>query len=326
MIKQNSNGQNIKKPYFVYGTLKPGEIAHFQIKEFIEKSLPATLDSYALFVRDGAPVIFESKNWPLPVDGYLVWPYETQYNKFELQVKSYEGERLYSLQKIEVSCESKKIECVTHIGKNQGKSHEEPLSEPWSSKDDPIFSQAFPHLFSEIKKIINNEITVGPEISNWNYYNDITSKYLLLITFIERLAFLYCGESFTIPEEKNGNIYYNERIMKRITTLGNSEQFLHTYANLSGRGLLHHIKVYDSRDAKKSLSTKKPKEAMDAWYQVRSNLQHRGKSAYKDVEIVQDSLVSLANILCDLLPRFIPALDTSSSFRSNKIAEYIFIN
>ena len=65
---------------------------------------------------------------------------------------------------------------------------------------------------------------------------------------------------------------------------------------------------------------------MDAWYQVRSNLQHRGKSAYKDVEIVQDSLVSLANIMSDLLPRFIPALDTSSTFRSNNLAELIFIS
>lgn len=324
MIKQNTNGQNIKMPYFVYGTLKPEEIAHFQIKEFIERCLPATLDNYALFVRDGVPVIFECNNWK--VDGYLVWPYETKYSEFELQVNSYEGERLYSLQEIDVTCQSNKIKCLTHIGKNQGKSHAEPLFEPWSSKDDPIFSQAFPHLFAEIKKLINNESSDGPEISNWNYYNDIASKYLLLVTIIERLAFLYCGEFFTTPEEKNGKVYYNDRIMKRITTLGKSEQFLHTYENLSGRGVLHHINVYDSRDANKSLSTKKPKEAMDAWYQVRSNLQHRGKSAWKDVKIVQDSLVSLANIMSDLLPRFIPALDTSPTFRSKNLAELIFID
>jgi len=324
MIEQNKDSQNIKRPYFVYGTLKPTEIAHFQIEKFIKRCLPATLDNYALFVRDGAPVIFECNNWK--VDGYLVWPYETKYSEFELQVNSYEGERLYSLQEIIVTCQSNKIECLTHIGKNQGKSHAEPLRELWSSKDDPIFSEAFPHLFAEIKKLISSESYDGPEISNWNYYNDITSKYLLLVTIIERLAFLYCGESFTTPEEKNGKVYYNDRIMKRITTLGRSEQFLHTYANLSGRGVLHHINVYDSRDANKSLSTKKPKEAMDAWYQVRSNLQHRGKSAYKDVKIVQDSLVSLANIMSDLLPRFIPALDTSSTFRSNNLAELIFIS
>ena len=323
MIEQNYNCQNFKRPYFVYGTLKPAEIAHYQIEKFIERLLPATLDNYALFVRDGAPVIFKSKNWK--VDGFLVWPYETQYNDFELQVNSYEGERLYSLHKIEVSCQSKKIECLTHIGKNQGKSHAEPLFKPWSSKDDPIFSQAFPHLFAEIKKTINSESTAGPEISDWKYYNDITSKYLLLVTIIERLAFLYCGESFTTPEEKNGKVYYNDRIMKRITTLGKSEQFLHTYENLSNRGILHHIEVYDSRDANKSLSTKRPKEALDAWYQVRSNLQHRGKSAWKDVKIVQDSLISLANIISDLLPRFIPTLDTSSAFRSNNLAESIFV-
>lgn len=324
MIEQNINSQNLRMPYFVYGTLKPAEIAHFQIEKFIERFLPATLEDHALFVRDGAPVIFESKNWR--VGGYLVWPYESQYEEFKLQVNSYEGERLYALQKIEVTCQSNKIECLTHIGKNQGKSNAEPLYEPWSSKDDPIFSKAFPYLFAEIRKTINSESTDGPEISNWNYYNDITSKYLLLITIIERLAFLYCGESFTTPEEKNGKIYYNDRIMKRITTLGKSEQFLHSYKNLSGRGFLHHVEVYDSRDANKSLSTKRAKEALDTWYQVRSNLQHRGKSAWKDVKIVQDSLVSLANLMSDLLPRFIPELDTSPLFRSNNLAELIFID
>lgn len=324
MNELHGKRETFKKPYFVYGTLKPEEIAYHQIKKFIERYIPAILDNYALFVRDGVPVIFENKNWK--VDGYVVWPYEAQYNEFESQVNSYEGERLYSLQTIEVSCQSKIIECLTHIGKNQGKSYSEPLFEPWSSKDDPIFSQAFPHLFAEIKRTINAESTAGPEISDWNYYNDITSKYLLLVTVIERLAFLYCGELFTTPEEKNGKVYYNDRIMKRITTLGKSDQFLHTYENLSGRGLLHHINIYDSRDANKSLSTKKPKEAMEAWYQVRSNLQHRGKSAWKDVKIVQDSLVSLANLMSDLLPRFIPALDTSSSFCSNNLADLIFID
>jgi hypothetical protein len=245
MIEQNKDSQNIKRPYFVYGTLKPTEIAHFQIEKFVERCLPATLENYALFVRDGAPVIFESKNWSVPVEGYLVWPYETQYNEFELQVSSYEGERLYSLQKIEVTCQSNKIECLTHIGKNQGKSNAEPLFEPWSSKDDPIFSKAFPYLFAEIKRTIKKVSFNGPEIDDWNYYNDLTSKYLLLVTIIERLAFLYCGESFTTPEQKNGKVYYNDRIMKRITTLGRSEQFLHTYENLSGRGVIHHINVYD---------------------------------------------------------------------------------
>lgn len=324
MSTQNSDNQNTAKPYFVYGTLKPSEIAYYQIGKFIERFMPATLDNYALFVRDGVPVIFGQKDWK--VDGYLVWPENTKYKEFELKVRNYEGERLYSLEKVAVTCQTKEIESLTHIGKNQGKSHAEALDGPWSSKNDPIFSQSFPHLFSEIKKIIRNKSSVGPEIGDWIYYNDITSKYLLLITIIERLAYLYSGETFTEPIEKNGKVVYNDKIMKRITTLGRSEQFLHTYKNLSDRGYLNHIEVYDSRDAKKSLSTKRPKDALEALYQVRSNLQHRGKSAWKDVKIVEYSVVSLANILSDLLPRFIPTLDTTSSFRSNSINDLIPIN
>ena len=39
-------------PFFVYGTLKPDEIAFYQIKELIENVKPAQLKDYALYLRE----------------------------------------------------------------------------------------------------------------------------------------------------------------------------------------------------------------------------------------------------------------------------------
>lgn len=304
----------VDSPYFVYGTLKPEEIAFYQIKELVEKIKPAVLKDYALYVRDGIPVIFQAHN--NNVDGFLLWSKKLEADEFARRIKSYEGERLYALKEVEVIYESNKINSLTHVGKNPLGSYAEPLDKPWSSASDPIFSKSFPSLFSQIKKVVKNNFSPGPEIDDWNYYNDITSKYLLLITIVERLAFLYCGDTFTSAKEKeNGKIDYNDRIMKRITTLGTSEQFLDAFRTIESKGLISNIKVFDSRDARKSLSTKKPKEALEAWYQVRSNLQHRGKSAMQDVEKVQGSLIGLANVMSVLLPKFIPLLENTNTYK-----------
>jgi len=324
-MSQLSGGtQNEVTPYFVYGTLKPSEIAHYQIKDLIDAIKPARLTNYALYLRDGIPVIFKTQNWN--VDGFLFWPKEGQQNQFKETLDSYEGERLYSLQKTHIMIDHEQIECLTYVGNHLLGSHVEPLHEPWSSKDDPIFSMSFPQLFEDIKECIDKDISTGPEIKYWSFYNDLTSKYLLLITIVERLAYLYCGESFTLKDSNGDKVIFNDRIMKRITTVGKLDEFLDAYNEVNNLGNLYHVKIYDSRDARKSLDTRKPKEALEAWYQVRSNLQHRGKSAREDVKTVRNSLVSLANIIKVLLPKLIPTLEKSDTHREIKFTKLISLS
>jgi hypothetical protein len=242
---------------------------------------------------------------------------------FKSIVKDYEGERLYVLEEATVTCESQLVVSLVHVGKNPGRSYAQPLDGPWTSKNDPIFSQSFPNLFSAVKKVINLDIKPAPIIEDWQFYNDLTSKYLTLITVIERLAYMYCGEKFTEEVPTESGIQYNDRVMIRVTTLGKSPQFISAYKEVLAKGNISHVKIFDSRDAKKSLTTKKDKEALETWYGVRSNLQHRGKSAWQDVKIVQNSLIGLANVTSVLLPKFIPTLEDSVVYKQLNLAELI---
>jgi gamma-glutamylcyclotransferase (GGCT)/AIG2-like uncharacterized protein YtfP len=302
--------EEMKLPFFVYGTLKPGEIAFHQIKDLIETYKEAELISYALYIRDGIPVIFENPNW-YPVKGYLIWPKPNQYEIAKTLMDKYEGDRLYELKQVDAMTEQGSIECLTYIGKHQAGSHPLESGALWFSKDDPIFSKSFPSLFSNIKELSNQEINSGPEIEHWVNYNNLTSNYLLLVTIVERLAYLYCGELF------------EDRIVKRITTLGKCQEYLEAFEECRINQGLFHVEVFDSRSAGGKLNSKKSSNSLEAWYQVRSNLQHRGKDARRDVLIIKNSLVSLANIMSILLPKLLPGIQDSTTYKELVAGELI---
>jgi hypothetical protein len=44
-------------PHFVYGTLRPTELAHRQIRDLVQRTEEATLHNWRLYVRDGLPFI-----------------------------------------------------------------------------------------------------------------------------------------------------------------------------------------------------------------------------------------------------------------------------
>ena len=69
-------------PFFVYGTLKPGQIAHYQIKNEIDsaKTVQAKVDKYYLAIRDGLPYAYSflertPQNQTIePLKGFLIYP------------------------------------------------------------------------------------------------------------------------------------------------------------------------------------------------------------------------------------------------------------
>ena len=68
--------------YFLYGTLKPGQIAFYLIEDFIDanKTVDAVLPDHYLAIRDGLPFAysFDLKNPGsgelMQLSGFLVYP------------------------------------------------------------------------------------------------------------------------------------------------------------------------------------------------------------------------------------------------------------
>lgn len=304
----------------MYGTLKEHEIAFHQIAKLVDHTVPAFLKDFALYIRDGIPLVIPSQGWR--VSGELIYAKPNAYEELLKTVDNYEGVRLYERQisRSQLDIRNSKsfspsididVECYVYVGVNYENGHAEPLHEPWSSSQDPIFSESFPELFKEIKSVIQNSNEPSPGQYDWKLYNELAGKHLLLVTIIERIAYLKFGEQFTQINE-NG---FNDRIMKRITELGKTSEFKSAYTKVKSLDGIYSVKVFDSRNALKSLSTGKIGQAMDAWYQVRSNLQHRGKAAWRDFNILRNSITGLTNVTRLLLIELIPELENLNQFQ-----------
>ena len=168
---------------------------------------------------------------------------------------------------------------------------------------------------------VQNSPEPVPGQYDWELYNELAAKHLLLVTVIERIAYLRFGEQYTELTEG----VFNDRVMKRITKLGKTIEFKNAYSKVKLLGGIYPIEVFDSRDATRSLSTGKIGQALEAWYQVRSNLQHRGKAAWRDFNILRNSLTGLTNVTRFLLTEIIPELESQNKFKKMPSDEIIRI-
>lgn len=329
MAKQ-SETLSVQRPLFVYGTLKKNEIAYHQIAELVDHTIPAALNNFALYIRDGIPLVIPTQGWR--VSGELIYSKPNSYEELLMRVDNYEGVRLYERQVSKAQLDIRNsnsasppidnlIECYVYVGTNYSNGNAEPMHEPWSSSLDPIFSESFPDLFKEIKSVIQLSNEPLPGQYDWKLYNDLAGKHLLLVTIIERIAYLKFGEQFTELRQNR----FNDRVMKRITELGKLPEFKKAYDRVKQLNGIYSVGVFDSRNASRSLSTGKVGQAMEAWYQIRSNLQHRGKAAWKDFGILRNSLTGLTNVTRFLLTEIIPELENQIQFKELSFEDVIRI-
>lgn len=275
---------------FVYGSLKPGELGFEQIEAMVSKYTSAKLQDFALYIRDGLPVI----RTPAPgetVNGVLLSINTGMEENFWRVVTEYEGTTNYKFENsIPIISEGKILLSGAFIGRKMGKGNPEKLYTPWTSKLDPIFRQSFPLLHRDIaRNSLKFTDTEHDPSGYWNQMNRLLSQYLLLVSVLEHLTVVKFGGSKT------------QEPMMRIRKLQQSQGYLDAFRSLSEDKYNPSIKVSDSRAVDDSLSTSTPEQALFAWYQVRSNLQHRGKASLFDASLVYKSCIGLSNFLFEYL-------------------------
>ena len=118
-----------------------------------------------------------------------------------------------------------------------------------------------------------------PDDFDWSRLFQLQMGYLLLWTAIER----YCALSYG-P---------NLDPMEKVRMLGHDPTFIRALTRVS-----RNERVFDSRDPgdRAILDPQQPSSSAKYYYLVRNNLSHRGKGAWKDGEIIRQSLLELLDI------------------------------
>lgn len=284
---------------FVYGSLKPGELGFEQIHHMVSEYRTAVLDNFALYVRDGLPII----KTPAPgeaVEGVLLHISAGMEDDFWREVSEYEGTTNYKFENsIPVSSEGKEYLTGAFIGRKMGKGHPEKLYSPWMSKLDPVFSKSFPLLHQDIAgNFLKFTDAEHDPRGYWDQMNKLLSQYLLLVSILEHLTVVKFGGS------------KKQEPMVRIRKLQGSPGYLNAFSALSDEKNNPQIKVADSRAVEDSLTSSNPEQALFAWYQVRSNLQHRGKASVFDAKLVHKSCIGLGNFLFEYLSQQVHGIES----------------
>jgi hypothetical protein len=269
-------------PFFAYGAFMPGELAFAKIERYLDcDRSPEPADATgSLWVRDGLP-LFVSGGRDVVRGALLRFKRGDSRDQAYGEIRGFEPAEIYQWCKIELK--NPKEDAFVLEAKNIEKGNPEKLDESrWSFRLDPVFDEGL----ETIQKIVN-ELGGEPfSVIEWSRFFRLQMAYLLLWSAIERFS------SFA----------YSPRLdpMERIMRMSKDSRFvvaLQGNITESGRA------VSDSRDpgVVYRLEPSVPLASVNYYYQVRSNLCHRGKGAWSDGETVRKSLIELLAIFKDML-------------------------
>lgn len=253
-------------PFFAYGVFKPGELAFLQIKEFVAV-LPrnCTIPGEVL-IRDGLPIA--SPEGEGGIRGVLLTFRADKQTDAYKRIGSLEPEKQYRWEAIET--DFGKANYLAGVSPHKGSISPE---EEWTGWNDPLFTVAL-HVVEE---------TLGANREfNWDLKPlfRLEMAYLLLWTAIERYASL--------------RYHLRDKATQKVLKLADEPAFEAALAQevyverrvVSAEDPTEHY-VLNANNASKSLKY---------YYQVRSNLVHRGKGVVMDHDRIRDSLTELLNI------------------------------
>lgn len=283
---------NPQKPLFVYGTLKPRELAHQLIANDVERSEDATVQG-DLWVRDGVPLIWQDSGHR--VQGALIWFKSTAgYEK----VCAFEPKTFYQWgsaeadTEVETNVEANILVPASRLKPDSG--GKDVLGEPWRTARDPLLKYGL----TTVSAVIRADGLIGlkpadAEPETWDRYYRIQSAYMLACSILERIAFMVIGARLGVSA--------------RIRELGSKdEDFVRAVDQVGFRNLRR--TVYRSDNPTSPVRLNQSKQFAEWAYQIRSNLMHRGKSAGEEAELVRTALIDLHNVLRAYLLIVVPGI------------------
>lgn len=264
---------DVNIPFFTYGLFKPGQLGFSRIKELISDICFDCTIKGELLERDGLPIVNEVGNGQ--IKGVILY-FKNENSNCEAayqRIIEIEPDKHYRWGVVKAKKSSEEIMVNVLLGRkpNKGSVHFEELE--WDGSKDPLFTTALE---------VIHEVLIDNSNFDWGLKSlfKLQMAYLLLWTCIERYVSL--------------KYHLGDKVMEKIYHIANEEEFQ--------RSLIEIIKAErsvqraDRPDDKVVLNPSDPKKCIEYYYQVRSNITHRGKAVINDFERVKVSLEELLEI------------------------------
>lgn len=264
---------NHKLPFLAYGSFKPGELRFNLIKQFVVETKPTKV--YGLMKeKDGVPIFYTTKT-----KSYAWFDYAA----YEIHFKKGQEQQAYQI--ISENEPNTYYTWVNFQGANilEGKSRlrglEEFMDQTWSFKHDPYFSQGL----LACKEIRKGSRSKMPELHQ-EYFDFFCnqSAFMLLWTIIERFCTL-----------KYGNISPNEKLKSLYTDPEIKWDFVYDIVKRNDSI----VRSDREKDQLKLNSASSIKKILEYYYGLRSNMVHRGKNVFGDINRISDAFDELYQLV-----------------------------
>lgn len=265
---------NLSLPFFAYGVFRPGQLAFHRLQELVEEIRPQSVIRGALKLRDGLPIIDPSVQSEVYGDVLIF--------KSELQAEAYQ--RIIELEpdkhyRWDVTSSNGAAVNVL-FGKSPNKGSVDFEGTQWDGRNDPLFTSALEVVEETLKANAEFEWDLKPLFR-------LQMAYLLLWSSIERYVSL--------------KYHLGRDVTRKVSFLADEEAFVHALQQTVSAGRT----VFRADDPKEkyTLDASNPKESLCYYYQIRSNITHRGKAVVRDHDRLKDSLSELLSIFRDVLSK-----------------------
>ena len=277
-------------PLFVYGLLKPRELAYPEIEEYVSQTDVGTIRG-CLRLRDGLPLFDPDGSGE--VSGCLIRFDPLRSQEAWEAVGRIAPDKHYKYATADVAVAAgKHVEANVFVGRRLDSGTGPDKLDRWSAVLDPAFVEGLAEVSALTIETAPSGVHSRPDSPEfWRVFFRLQAAYLLLWSVVERYTALRYG-----PGLDPG---------KRISKLDADDDFRTAVIDVGAVG----SQVYDTRDPTcKVVVRADGSRAGNYFYQVRSNLSHRGKSAFRDGRLVFTALVQLHDAMRDLLAQQVPNL------------------
>jgi hypothetical protein len=264
--------RNIELPFFAYGLFRPGQLAFFQIRDLVSETVDPSVFQGILLLRDGLPIIDSGRDGR--VTGALITFLPGRAREAYSRISDMEPEEAYRWDEGVVDGTPANV----LVGRSPQKGSDVCETEEWNGWDDPLFNEALEVVEESLKSHRQFEWNLKPLFR-------LQMAYLLLWSSIERYVSL--------------RYHLGRKVTDKVRQFAAEPAFAESLErNVKGTRYVYRA---DRPADRASLDPKNPEKSIQYYYQIRSNITHRGKGVVRDHELLCESLAELLVIFRDVL-------------------------
>jgi hypothetical protein len=260
-------------PFVAYGVFRKGELAYLSIADLVETTDSAIRLRGSLYIRDGLPVLDVDSTGTVPAT--LIQFSPTKIREAYERINRFEPDKQYMWRVVDV--EGARCNCLVGRSPRKGSVL---ADEGWNGREDPLFTSAL--------RVID-ETLQDNGIFEWDLRPmfRLQMAYMLLWSVIERYASL--------------RYHLGDKASDKVKQIADEPAFAKSLSTHVNRKSRPRVQRADRPSKHYSLDSSKPKESLNYYYQIRSNITHRGKGVVRDHDIIRESLRELLAIFTDML-------------------------